>query len=400
MNRSGTSRRWQISLQIILLTGLMLVWLSPVIEAQQSLHPVVRPFYIDSERSSGVGVGCGQNLVLGEAAGDNNKEIAFQFFIEYGGYTEAQSAGIVGNLMAESGIDIDPTIHQVGGGPGRGIAQWTENQRWQVLLEFAEVFGLNEWDLGTQLSFIVFELQGIPEPPAGETISGAAGMSASGNYTWGHDDLIATDTPEEAALVFLNEFERAGVRAETRRQGYARTVSDGFAGRGVTPRDLATDIRCLRHGLVSYDINGCPEDAVLEWGNEIVSVDNSVGGGLPVHTCVRDAVEQLFADINRDLPDIRVTGGGWVSNATQIQKRINNCGGDTHYNIYEKPVKDCHPDTAKPGKSRHQRGVAIDFYANGGNAICWLYPSCHHEDLDERIRVLFSQKKMLEFMSG
>ena len=63
-----------------------------------------------------------------EAVTENtNDKIAFDFFLAKG-LTPVQSAGIIGNLDQESGMD--PTIWQYGGGPGRGIAQWSAGGRW------------------------------------------------------------------------------------------------------------------------------------------------------------------------------------------------------------------------------------------------------------------------------
>src|SRR4051812_1918394 len=50
----------------------------------------------------------------------SNDEIAFDYFVSKG-LTERQSAGIVGNLVQESGSPINPYADQPGG-PGMGIA--------------------------------------------------------------------------------------------------------------------------------------------------------------------------------------------------------------------------------------------------------------------------------------
>src|SRR6476620_12660716 len=57
----------------------------------------------------------------------NNAKVAFQYFVNKG-LTATQSAGIVGNLMQES--SVIPTAIEYGGGPGRGIAQWSTGGRW------------------------------------------------------------------------------------------------------------------------------------------------------------------------------------------------------------------------------------------------------------------------------
>src|SRR5262245_59249479 len=58
-----------------------------------------------------------------------NDFAAFTFFVSKG-LTPIQAAGIVGNLDQESGVD--PNSVQYGGGPGRGIAQWSVGGRWDT----------------------------------------------------------------------------------------------------------------------------------------------------------------------------------------------------------------------------------------------------------------------------
>ncbi len=51
---------------------------------------------------------------------------------------------------------------------------------------------------------------------------------------------------------------------------------------------------------------------------------------------------------------------GFRSTELQIQRRIENCGGNTYYNIWLKPSSSCNPATARPGTSKHEQGLAID----------------------------------------
>ena len=407
MNRKGMSGCWRIGLQIVLLVGLVVAWLSPVVQAQQSLHPVVRPFYIGFEDNNSRGVGCGQSLFLGSSHTDNNKLVAFRFLVEYGDYTKEQAAGIVGNLEAESGVD--PQVNQRGG-PGRGIAQWEASDaggsgRWDTLLEFAEILGLDERDLGTQLSFIVYELQGKSKLGGQGALSGAGG--------WGHEELVRTTSVDGAAEVFVwrfeipyfiinmpeeepekTEAEEARAAGIMHRQRLARDVFEAFKDIGTTPRNLEVDIRCTSYSTVTYGVNGCPESAVWVRGDEIINVSNSIGGNVGVHRCVQANIEQLFVDINRDLVGIDVSGYGWRSNDQQRALRRSNCGtwvkneatGEQEYveptedEIMNKSSRGCSPETARPGHSRHQRGVAIDFSVRGGGAICYKKAVCDGQD--------------------
>lgn len=88
--------------------------------------------------------------------GGNNTEIAFNYFVERG-LTAEQSAGIVGNLIMESGVN--PESVQAGG-PGRGIAQWSVDERWATYLSWVKGRGDKPLTLEPQLDFIWYELKG------------------------------------------------------------------------------------------------------------------------------------------------------------------------------------------------------------------------------------------------
>ena len=61
---------------------------------------------------------------------------------------------------------------------------------------------------------------------------------------------------------------------------------------------------------------------------------------------------------------IPLSGGGFRDPASQITLREAHCG-PTHYDIYEKPASQCTPPTAVPGRSMHERGLALDLKYNG-----------------------------------
>lgn len=82
------------------------------------------------------------------------------------------------------------------------------------------------------------------------------------------------------------------------------------------------------------------------------------GGGIRVHTSI---VQQLESMIDAAAADgINLTGSGYRDSAGQIAVRRTNCG-TSNYDIYEKPASECSPPTAIPGRSMHERGLAIDF---------------------------------------
>jgi len=74
-------------------------------------------------------VGMSPAVVSPSTINRTNEKTAFDYFVNRG-MTKIRAAGIIGNLDQESGMD--PTIQQYGGGPGRGIAQWSTGGRWDT----------------------------------------------------------------------------------------------------------------------------------------------------------------------------------------------------------------------------------------------------------------------------
>lgn len=142
----------------------------------------------------------------------NNQQAAFNYFVG-AGYSKVQSAGIVGNLMQESGSSIDPRAAQPGGA-GRGIAQWGVNGRWDTSTNdnavwYAGTQGQSVWSLNLQLKFITYELN---------TFSG-----------YGKSSLRAATTIDAAVTAFESKFERCGDCHHSNRVRYAQQVYNAYA---------------------------------------------------------------------------------------------------------------------------------------------------------------------------
>ncbi|MFP3907295.1 MAG: D-alanyl-D-alanine carboxypeptidase family protein [Acidimicrobiales bacterium] len=85
-------------------------------------------------------------------------------------------------------------------------------------------------------------------------------------------------------------------------------------------------------------------------------------GGITVNAQIAD---QLGAMLEAAAADgITLTGGGYRDSAQQISLRRAHCGS-SNYAVYEMSPSRCRPPTARPGSSLHERGLAIDFVANG-----------------------------------
>ncbi len=142
-------------------------------------------------------------------AGNDNVEKAFNFFVSKG-FTPQQSAGIVGNLIAESGVNpkrvqSTPTPEgdrdniTVNNRTGYGIAQWTSSGRQQGLVDLARSRGMTiEGDLALQLDYLMQELT-VGYKGVFDAIKLAADLKA-------------------ASDVFMTEFERPADQSETAKQ--------------------------------------------------------------------------------------------------------------------------------------------------------------------------------------
>jgi hypothetical protein len=143
-----------------------------------------------------------------------NDKPAFDYFVAKG-LTPFQAAGIVGNLDQESGVD--PTIAQYGGGPGRGIAQWSVGGRWDTshddnVVWYAGTRGEPPKSLQLQLDFIWYELT---------------------NIGYGFDALVATSNVTEATLAFMRDYEICGACASSQRIAFAEDVLAAYGDDAV-----------------------------------------------------------------------------------------------------------------------------------------------------------------------
>ena len=102
--------------------------------------------------------GCGTSTTASnlDFSGNNNIQIAFNYFVSQGLTTQA-SASLVGNFQDESGVN---TKRDQDGGPGRGIAQWSEGGRWDSLVSRANSQRKDPLALETQLEYVMVELNG------------------------------------------------------------------------------------------------------------------------------------------------------------------------------------------------------------------------------------------------
>jgi peptidoglycan hydrolase-like protein with peptidoglycan-binding domain len=137
-----------------------------------------------------------------------NTKDAVKYFISKG-WSPEQAAGIVGNLQAESGRDLQ--IDAVGDkGRAYGIAQWHPDR--QQL--FRKAFGkdIRQSSLGEQLAFVQWELE--------NTEKKAASM------------LSTARTAEEAAIIFDKHYERSAGLHKNQRIAFAQALISNISDIG------------------------------------------------------------------------------------------------------------------------------------------------------------------------
>lgn len=103
-----------------------------------------------------------------------NSSYALNYFVQQG-YTPSQAAGIVGNLMQESGLN--PAVSPGDNGKSFGIAQWNGG-RLTALQDYAKQQGSDWKSLDTQLGFVNQELNGS-ENKAGQAIRNAQDVASA-----------------------------------------------------------------------------------------------------------------------------------------------------------------------------------------------------------------------------
>lgn len=153
-----------------------------------------------------------------------NKGNTWAFF-KNKGFSDAGTAGIMGNLEQESGTD-PKMIQGNGKGPAAGIAQWenynTKSKRWKLLSDYAKSKGKSWTDLDTQLEFLLGELEG----KKGDSYTGQL-MKKKGGI-----NKLKTATDYKAATKLFEEvFERAGKPMMENRYKYAKNALDKYAGK-------------------------------------------------------------------------------------------------------------------------------------------------------------------------
>lgn len=85
-------------------------------------------------------------------------------------------------------------------------------------------------------------------------------------------------------------------------------------------------------------------------------------GGITVNSRIAGNLQSLLSAA--DAAGISLSGSGYRDSSGQIELRRQNCG-TSDYAIYQMPPSQCSPETARPGMSKHEQGLAVDFTSGG-----------------------------------
>lgn len=148
----------------------------------------------------------------------HNIGYGLKYLIDKGNMPPAVASAYVGNFLHEA-PNMDPNTHQIGGGPGRGIAQWEGPGRFdhptEGLLNYADNIVHRPWnDLETQLGFVVWE-------------------TSNGLYETQMHQIVLDVYRETGSLARTSDavvdwYERAGAKAYGERQAYSEKTALAF----------------------------------------------------------------------------------------------------------------------------------------------------------------------------
>ena len=126
-------------------------------------------------------------------------------------------AAAIGNFETEA-PGLKPNTYQIGGGPGRGIAQWETPGRWNTA---KKKYGNNIINnLGQQLNFMKWEMD-----------TGHPDAEGRPNLPYGYatkDVWLNSKTLNEATLNFMNAYEAPGVPHTKRRLKNAQNILSAY----------------------------------------------------------------------------------------------------------------------------------------------------------------------------
>jgi LAS superfamily LD-carboxypeptidase LdcB len=131
----------------------------------------------------------------------------------------------------------------------------------------------------------------------------------------------------------------------------------------ITAQEAAVAARLARS---TASAGGSSRGAGAGTGAPIIPVGGPIAlsnvRGIVVASSIAGQLESMLASASA--AGFVLSGSGYRDSSAQIQLRMKHCG-TSEYAIYQMPPDACSPPTARPGASKHERGLAVDFSWNG-----------------------------------
>ena len=266
---------------------------------------------------------CANTAPSSDAAlvGRTKAEKAFNYFVQQKGLSAKASAGIVGNMMTESGGQtekLDTRAHNDISGTHDGIVQWSTG-RWAALKDHEKdkfKDGVDEYDLEIQLDYVWYELtHGYKS-----TLSGLKGA----------------DSAAEAATIFNEHYEISG-DSSGKREANATKIFTKYGG-GASP---STASGSTTSPTSDDSGGGCP------------AVD--AGGDADMMKTIKVSTKGKFITLPKKYSCDGRTTRIDSRIATNIAYLVNN-------------YKMCADDGLANGHKSHGAGLGIDMRPKDGNS--------------------------------
>lgn len=278
----------------------------------------------------------------GELIGGETAEKVWNFF-KAEGYSDEATAGILGNMHAESGVD--PTSIQGGGkGPAAGIVQWEswskQEGRWKNMSDYAASKGKDWTDLQCQLEYIISDAE---LPSCLKTYS----QGNCGTY-YDIDAFKSMDDVDLATEVFEKCFERAGTPHMETRLSAAREFYERFKGTGANNKTQTSEA-CEEDGRQKYGSSGISDGEKYaqiqgrhyDGGTESTdNIDKGAQGSACGATSFTVGVNMLLGEVHKfcgvevwkEMDSISTTIG-WDSGKTKASDWLKSKGLDSQIEV-------------------------------------------------------------------
>lgn len=182
----------------------------------------------------------GSSSGVEDFSGSNNAEIIWNF-LKSKGLSDISTAAIIGNLMAESGLNTGLEELTARIDKGYGLAQWTFGRRTQ-LNTYAQTANKPVSDIQVQLQFLWMEI----DPNADHTYANL--QWGGGGYGWSNQEEIyrqftSMTNLDDATALFCWSHERPNATYAhlDKRKSYAKQVYDLYAGKTTSASSSNTD---------------------------------------------------------------------------------------------------------------------------------------------------------------